>query len=242
MKVAAFQAPLVTSGSTEALSLIRRRLEQCEASGISLLCCPEAILGGLADYLDDPRQYAIPTADIRTVLEPLVSDTVTCIVGLSELADDGRLYNAAAVLHRGDVVGVYRKHHPAIRRSVYHGGTDVSVFNIGGLTFGILICYDSTFPALAADLALRGATVIVVPTNNGLPRTQDAEEIVTLARACDVARAIENGVWIVRADVAGAAGELVSLGSTAIVAPNGSVQAEARQGSEDLLVIELPIG
>jgi hypothetical protein len=53
VRVAAYQAPLLESGSAEALGLIRKRVRWCEAEGIAILCCPEGILGGLADYSSD---------------------------------------------------------------------------------------------------------------------------------------------------------------------------------------------
>jgi hypothetical protein len=83
MKVAAYQAPLLTAGSMDALALIRQRVRQCEAERISFLCCPEAILGGLADYSRDPARFAIASDRIGEVLEPLSSDTVTTILGCS---------------------------------------------------------------------------------------------------------------------------------------------------------------
>jgi hypothetical protein len=49
MKVAAYQAPLLATGSLEAIDLIEERVAWCESEGVSILCCPEAILGGLAD-------------------------------------------------------------------------------------------------------------------------------------------------------------------------------------------------
>ena len=49
MKVAAYQAPLLPAGSMEALGLIRDRVKWCETEGVDILCCPEAVLGGLAD-------------------------------------------------------------------------------------------------------------------------------------------------------------------------------------------------
>ena len=49
MKVAAYQAPLLPAGSMAALGLIRKRLDWCESEGVEILCCPEAVLGGLAD-------------------------------------------------------------------------------------------------------------------------------------------------------------------------------------------------
>lgn len=232
----------MSSGSdrTEALPLIRRCVEQCEADGVSLLCCPEAILGGLADYAAEPLYVGTPTDEIATTLAPLASDTVTSIIGLSELDGDGRLYNSAVVFHRGEVVGRYRKNHPAIRRSRYEPGTDTPVFTVGDLTFGILLCYDSTFPELATRMARHGAAVIFVPTNNGLPNPHNPAEVAAHARSCDVARAVENAVWIVRADVVGQSGVLASLGSTGVVAPDGSVVAAAQSGSTDLVIVDVP--
>ena len=39
--------------------MIRTRVEWCESHGVVILCCPEAILGGLADYAADPCEFAI---------------------------------------------------------------------------------------------------------------------------------------------------------------------------------------
>src|SRR5258708_38498442 len=91
MKVAAYQAPLLAAGSMDALGLIRSRVKWCEAEDVAILCCPEAILGGLADYSRHPTQFAIATdaGQLETALAPLASDTVTTIIGFTELADGG---------------------------------------------------------------------------------------------------------------------------------------------------------
>jgi hypothetical protein len=145
VKVAAYQAPLLASGSMDALSLIQTRVKWCEAVGATILCCPEAILGGLADYSEHPAQFAlaVDSGRLDSTLAPLESDTVTTIVGFTELADGGRLYNSAAVFHRGSVIGLYRKLYPAINRSVYEAGRKFPVFQVGKLTLGIVICSDS---------------------------------------------------------------------------------------------------
>ena len=105
MKVAAYQAPLLPSGSHEALDRIRTRVEWCESHGVVILCCPEAILGGLADNVADPGTFAIDTRgdQLARALAPLASDTVTTIVGFTEVTGTGRLYNTAAILHKGAV-------------------------------------------------------------------------------------------------------------------------------------------
>ncbi len=191
MRVAAYQAPLLAAGSMDAIDLMQERVEWCEAKGISILCCPEGILGGLADYNDNPYKFAIRTDDgrLECLLAPLASNTVTSIVGFTELGRDGRLYNAAAVLHEGRLAGLYRKLHPAIRRSVYEAGSQTPVFQVGELTFGIVICYDSNFAEPARLMADQGATVLFVPTNNGLPIKRAYPELVGEARTADIARA-----------------------------------------------------
>jgi len=58
MKVAAYQAPLLSAGSAEVIDLIQERVVWCESERVSILCCPEAILGGLADYSENPARLA----------------------------------------------------------------------------------------------------------------------------------------------------------------------------------------
>lgn len=239
MKVAAYQAPLLPQGSMAALGLIRQRIDWCESAGVRILCCPEAILGGLADYASDPAGIALDVegGQLAAILAPLASDTVTTIVGFTEVADGGRLFNAAAVLHQGSVLGVYRKLHPAINRSIYEAGDQMPVFRVGGLTFGVLICNDSNFAEPWRTLKSRGATALFVPTNNGLPEAK--ADVVGRTRNADVAGALANGVSVIRADVAGRADGRVAYGSSGIVDRNGFVLQSAELLSEDLLVADL---
>jgi predicted amidohydrolase len=241
VKVAAYQAPLLAAGSMDALGLIRRQIDRCESLGVEILCCPEAILGGSADYSAQPSTFAIDVdaGQLNDVLAPLASDTVTTILGFTETDRFGRFYNSAAVFHKGSVIGLYRKLHPAINTSVYSAGCDIPVFTARGLTFGVIICRDSNFPEPAKIMASRGATALFVPTNNGLPFTKASSDIVLQARQADVARATENRVSVIRADVAGQTRDLLSHGSSGIVNPHGVVLGAGRQFSADLVVADI---
>jgi predicted amidohydrolase len=239
MKVAAWQMPIEATTAVEALAALREQVRRCESAGVSVLCCPEAAIGGLADDAPEPAGIAIAAADVDAAFAPIASGRVTVIVGFTELGRDGRLYNAAAVVRHGAVAGIYRKVHPAINRSIYAAGREFPVFGAGGLTFGIVICYDSTFVEPARAMARQGATVLFVPTNNGLPAARRFAGLVEEARACDIARAVENTVWVVRADVAGRTATHVCEGATGIVAPDGTVVRTANRFAEDLLVAEI---
>ena len=240
-KVAAYQAPLLPSGSMDAIGLIAAQVRTCESIGVEFLCCPEAVLGGLADYASRPYDFAIDVlhGQLQRGLAPIGSATVTTIVGFTEIAHDGRLFNAAAVVHKGVVIGLFRKLHPAINSSIYQPGDDTPVFTAGDLTFGIVICRDSTYDEPARAMAARGATALFVPTNNGMPPAKGGVEIVEQARHTDIARAREHKVSVVRADVAGRADGLVSYGSSGIVDHEGSVLQAAKPFEVGLITADI---
>ena len=242
MKVAAYQAPLLPGDSMPALQLIRNRVKWCETEGVDILCCPEAVLGGLADDAECPVDIAIDveSGQLDALLAPLASKSVTVIVGFTETVGSGRLYNTAALFHDGRVVGTCRKRHPAIRRSVYSAGEQSPIFTVGPLSFGIMICNDSNYPEIAADMVARGARAIFLPSNNSL--TPERANVVALSRAVDIARARDNQAMIVRADVAGRTADRVSFGSSAIVDACGTLLRMGATLSEDILVAEIHAG
>ena len=189
LRVAAWQMPIGATAAGEVLPALREQIRRCERADVSVLCCPEAAVGGLADDAPEPARIAIAADHVDATFAAIASGRVTTIVGFTELHDDGRLYNAAAVVRRGAATGIYRKVHPAINRSVYAPGRELPVFGAGNLTFGVVICYDSTFAEPARVMAGKGAAMLFVPTNNSLPAARQADRLVEEARACDVARA-----------------------------------------------------
>lgn len=241
MKVAAYQVPLSATGSMEVLGLIRQQVVYCESKGIEILCCPEGVLGGLADYASSPSDFAIDveSGQLDSLLAPLASDSVATILGFTEIDTRRRFYNSAVVYHKGSVVGIYRKLYPAINQSVYEAGDKMPVFTVGYLTFGIVICLDSNYFEPARIMASKGAAALFVLTNNGLPATKAGPELVAESRNVDRARAIENSVSVIRADVAGKTGNLRSFGSSGIVDRDGMVLQVARQNEADLIVAEI---
>jgi len=113
------------------------------------------------------------------------------------------------------------------------------VFTIDDVVFGILICNDSNDPELARDMAVRGATVLFVPTNNALP--PDRADVVAEARGVDETLARTNRVAVVRADVSGRVDGLVSYGSTGIVGADGSLRQSVHPFTSAIVVADLSI-
>src|SRR5688572_12122688 len=86
MKIAAYQVPLDATSSMDVVRLLYERVKWCESEGVEMLCCPEGVLGGLADYAAQPTDIAINVkrGGLGMALAPLASDRVTTIMGFSE--------------------------------------------------------------------------------------------------------------------------------------------------------------
>ena len=242
MRVAAYQAPLLPTGSLEAIRLIREQVSLCETRHVDILCCPEAILGGLADYASKPQDFAVKVqgGQLQSFLAPLASRSVISIIGFTEIVDDGGLYNSAAILKYGDVVGIYRKRRPAIRSSVYRPGIESPVFEVADFRFGLMICNDTNFLEFGTEMVAQGAQVLFVPSNNALRREQ--ADVVAATRAVDIGNASRNRVPVVRADVAGEADGRVAFGASAIIDAAGMVIRAGRHLRTGTLIGDVEIG
>ena len=105
-------------------------------------------------------------------------------------------------------------------------GDEVVSAALGGpledVTLGLTVCYDLRFPELYRILAVRGATVITVPSAFTLDTGKDHWEVLLRARA------IENQAFVVAANQVGEAPpHYRSYGRSAIVDPWGVVLAQA---------------
>jgi len=140
------------------------------------------------------------------------------------------VYNSAALLGPGGLLGVYRKTHPFATERLSAGGWTTpgresfcATTDIGNI--GIVICYDGDFPELARATALKGAEIICRPS--AFMRTFDHWELTNRARAYD------NHVYWVATNVVGPdASGAYCFGGSMIVHPNGVKLAQARASEE----------
>ncbi|MEY4511579.1 MAG: hypothetical protein RLZZ450_3701 [Pseudomonadota bacterium] len=167
VRVAAAQTPEIRESLDEALDCLADFACRAEAAGASLLCFPEGFLQGY--LLDDEtaRRYALDLASpaFAAVLDRFPKTGPSLVVGLIEVEGGRRLYNTAVVVERGVLIGRYRKTHLLRGEALFTAGTQSPVFEVGGLRFGINICYDTNFPEAARKVADGGAHIIVCPAN-----------------------------------------------------------------------------
>ena len=133
-----------------------------------------------------------------------------------------RAFNTlVAISPDGSRLASYRKIHlfdcQGFRESDYIKAAPEPVpvtFSCGGMTFGLMTCYDLRFPELARMLADAGAEVLLV-CSSWVPGTAKTEQWATLAKA----RAIENGVYVAAVSQT----PPVSIGYSMLIDPLGTV-------------------
>jgi predicted amidohydrolase len=211
-----------------------------DASDADMIVFPElATTGYFFQNKGETARYAEPFGGETTeFFQKKASEQNRIVVfGFPEL-DDQKLYNSAAVLFPDENLSrVYRKTHLFYKERYCFDPGDLGFFNIYykklDLNIGTMICYDWRFPEAARTLALKGADLIICPSN----LVTDVWHLVMPARA------LENKIYFLVANRIGreiANGEeLFFNGKSAIYGMNGKSLALA--GPEEEVVISAEI-
>ncbi|MES1228348.1 MAG: carbon-nitrogen hydrolase family protein, partial [Armatimonadota bacterium] len=152
--------------------------------------------------------------------------------GSSELrAPSSKLYNTAAIFEPGKPTRFYRKSHlPELGLDKFvctgHGPLDVFDTRIGKI--GVLICFDFRMPEACRVLALKGALILILPTN-----WPEGAEIT--ADYTPVTRATENRMFVATCDRVGTENGFKFIGRSKIIEPSGKVLASAGDSEETLI-------
>lgn len=161
---------------------------------------------------------------VETLTSLAAEYAVVIVAGLVERASDDHRVRNTVVAVRGDgILAVYRKQHLydafGQTESEWIEAGDVgqpSTFELGGLRFGLMTCYDLRFPELARTLVDAEADALVVPAEWVRGPLKEHHWTTLLA-----ARAIENTVYVVAADHP----TPVGVGHSQIIDPQGVVLA-----------------
>ncbi len=226
------------------LSRVTTLIAHATEAGASLLVLPDAALGGYLSDLRSPDPDTLPPAlspdDPIFARIAAAAGELTVCVGFCET--DGRSrWNAAVALHGDGVLGRHRKvHQPPGESTVYAAGSSFTAFDTPVGRMGMLIDYDKTFPEAARRLALDGADTLAFlsawPASMTMRATRlAADRQSRLFDIYDCARAAENQVTVVSANMTGVTGGLRFLGQAKVVGPGGEILA--RTGSKAGLAV-----
>jgi len=140
---------------------------------------------------------------------------------------DGRLYNMAGIIHRGELLAEYAKqclpnYQVFDEKRYFHPGQLPSVTDIHGVAVGLTICEDIWEPEPCRQAREAGAELILNLNSSPFHRGKPAERRAVVAQ-----RARDNSVPIVYVNQVGGQDELVFDGGSFATAPDGTVQVSA---------------
>ena len=228
MRVAVFQSPSGGLAAEDRLGRLGAAMAQAAADGAALLVCPELYMSGYnigdaiperAEPADGP--FAMAAAGLAR------RHDIGVIYGFPESHSEA-LYNSAICLSaEGETLALHRKRAlPPGAESEYFGvGMGETLFELGGLTLALVICYEAEFPEAVRSATLAGAHLVVAPTALGVAWPHVAHKVIPT-------RAFENGVGLIYANHAGEEAGLAYLGASCIVGPDGQDLARAGSGEE----------
>src|SRR5438067_692950 len=220
---------------------IRTAMQRAHDAGTHVVCFPELALTGYPpeDLLLKPGFVA---DNLRTLHELVQFSRglqgLTSAIGFVDRDHD--IYNAAAVLYEGRLVGVYHKHFMPNygvfdENRYFSAGRTAPIFLLHDVHIGINICEDIWYPTgPLTKQAHAGAEVII--NINGSPYYAGKE---TFREEMIATRAADNGVIVVYINLVGGQDELVFDGGSMIFNEQGKLIARGKQFAEDLLIVDL---
>jgi predicted amidohydrolase len=151
--------------------------------------------------------------------------------------DTKRLYNTSVMALPDGRVAAYRKVYPAnfgpFEEGLYFGrGSELTLVDTRLGKIGLLICYDAFFPELAKAYALKGAEILAIISASPATSKPFFDKILP-------ARAIENGMYVLYANLVGTEITIVFQGGTQAIGPRGEDLGRAKDFEEATVTVNI---
>lgn len=225
---------------------ILESIAEAKSLGVELLTFPELAICGYPpeDLLFKPRFIEKNLQSLDKVIAG--SSGITTVVGVVDVRDD--IYNAAAIIHDGKLVGIYHKvylpnYGVCDEDRYFRAGSECPVYIIGGIGVGISICEDIWYEAGPVTVQAYGGAEVMVnisasPYHFG--RTYQLGRRY-LRKSMLETRAADNVIIIAYNNLVGGQDQLVFDGGSMIADQKGQLIAKGKQFEEDMVVTDLDI-
>jgi predicted amidohydrolase len=230
----------------ESVELAEQAIGEAAIKGAGLICFPECFVPGyrgLGKQVPPPDSAFLDRAWLA-IAAAAGKAKVAIILGSERLVPHGLLATALVIKQDGTIAGFQDKvqldHSEEL---TYLPGSGRQIFQIGPLTFGIVICHEGwRYPETVRWLVRRGAQIVFHPhfhvaePGSYIP-TRFADPENSFHEKAMLCRAAENTCYFASVNCA-------SVGSpttSAVVRPDGTLLACQPYGKEGLLIADIDI-
>src|SRR6202045_1657376 len=217
---------------------------QARAEGADLVVFPELFISGYPpeDLVLKPAFQSACRAAIESLARETADGGPAVLIG-SPWVEDGKLYNAFALLDEGRIAALrYKANLPNYgvfdEKRLFARGPAAGPVTVRGVRVGVPICEDiwleesADYENVVECLAETGAEILVVP--NGSPYARDKND-VRLSIA--VARVTESGLPLVYLNQVGGQDELVFDGASFALNADLSIAAQLPAFEESIMTL-----
>lgn len=218
LKIGGIQCDVTLGDPGANLSLMHKHLKELANQDLFLTAFPECFLQGYCfESLAEAHKAAV-TPDDKTVwqVQNFAREFNTHIVfGFLERAGEQVFNSCGLATRQGDFHIYHKVHLPKLGVDQFTtAGDSFRPVVVDGISIGLNICYDCSFPEPARLLALQDVDLIVLPTNwpPGAGSTADC---------IPNARALENNIYFMAINRVGTERGFRFIGKSKICHPDG---------------------
>jgi NAD+ synthase (glutamine-hydrolysing) len=222
--------------------LLISTLKSAESAGAQMVATPEL---GVTGY--PPEDLLLKRSFVDANLEAVAAiaestGELLAVVGFVDREGD-HLFNAAAICHSGNLIGVYRKqllpNYGVFDEDRYfEPGREHLLIETNAGVIGVCICEDAWSPrGPVVTQGDAGAQLVVNINASPFHKNKGAQRAQML---CERARRADAS--IVYVNMVGGQDELVFDGGSLVISPEGEVLSRAAQFEETLALADVPLG
>jgi NAD+ synthase (glutamine-hydrolysing) len=238
MRIAIAQINCTVGDITGNVAKIIDAVRQAKTAGAELVITPELAISGYppSDLLLRETFCQACAAGLMELVKAI--DDITLVVGHPNF-EEGKLYNAASVIHQGKIIHTYHKRilnkSPFFNETYYFDtGTKPCIFELNGIKFGIFICSDfwignpSIAPTRSECHILLVLSASAYHINKQVSRYQITHRFIK-----------QTGIAVIHANLVGGQDELVFDGASFAMNHRGELTHQLQEFAEVIELIDI---
>jgi len=266
IRIGAAQFENINGDKQSNLSAIERLTKKAVTQGAEVVSFHEACIPAYTFVRDFSKEQMLDISEplngpsVRSLIEMAGDFGVHILAGFFERDEEKHIYNTYVCVNGKGLIARFHKLHAFINPHLTNGN-DYCIFNLDGVTCGILTCFDNNIIENVRCSTLLGADVLFMPhVTCCLPSPMPGRGLVDrelwdnrhsdpvrLRQEFDgpkgrgwlmkwlPARAYDNGIYVIFTNPIGIDDNQVRNGNSMILDPYGEIMAECHELGEEVV-------